>query len=171
MPKIVDHERYREELAKRAVTVFREHGYHGMSMRRMAQEIGVSKGVLYHYFSGKQALFEACSAHALTTPDIALSSDATRDEKIGALTQIGEQIERDFAGELTLLLDYLRNRTSTDIAGDAGLSQSVGYYLDVVSQVVGNEDAQKVLIHLFGLLLLRLFDGQSTPLSEIAAVL
>lgn len=57
MPKIVDHDSYREQLLENAFTLMAAEGY-AVSMRQVARALGVSTGTLYHYFPSKQALFE-----------------------------------------------------------------------------------------------------------------
>lgn len=42
-----------------AVHLFSEHGYDGVSMRRIAQAASVSKANIYHHFDSKQALYFA----------------------------------------------------------------------------------------------------------------
>lgn len=52
-----------------AVRLFSVHGYDGASMRRIAEEAGVSKANIYHHFASKQALYFAImrrSAEELT---------------------------------------------------------------------------------------------------------
>ena len=39
-----------------AVRLFSESGYDGVSMRRIAEEAGVSKANIYHHFASKEAL-------------------------------------------------------------------------------------------------------------------
>ncbi|PSR17900.1 TetR/AcrR family transcriptional regulator [filamentous cyanobacterium CCP3] len=58
MPKIVDHDQYRKELLDQCVDLFAEKGYVALTMRQIAQELGVSTGTLYHYFPSKEGLFE-----------------------------------------------------------------------------------------------------------------
>ena len=58
MPKIVDHEQYRKELLGKCFDLFAQKGYGSITMRQIAQGLGVSTGTLYHYFPSKQALFE-----------------------------------------------------------------------------------------------------------------
>ncbi|WNZ25857.1 TetR/AcrR family transcriptional regulator [Leptolyngbya sp. NK1-12] len=57
MPKIVDHEQYRKDLIAKSFDLFAEKGY-AITMRQIAQGLGVSTGTLYHYFPSKEALFE-----------------------------------------------------------------------------------------------------------------
>lgn len=49
----------RDALVDSAVSLFTERGYAGTSLDEIAKSAKVTKGALYHHFSGKQALFEA----------------------------------------------------------------------------------------------------------------
>jgi AcrR family transcriptional regulator len=54
MPKIVDHDEYREEMLEKCFHFFSRKGYSKATMREIADEIGISTGTLYHYFSTKE---------------------------------------------------------------------------------------------------------------------
>ena len=54
MPKIVDHDVYREEMLEKCFHFFSRKGYSKVTMREIADEIGISTGTLYHYFSTKE---------------------------------------------------------------------------------------------------------------------
>lgn len=56
MPRIVDHEARRAEIAQAFFRVILRKGIEGATTREIAQEAGVSLGVLAHYFDGKEAL-------------------------------------------------------------------------------------------------------------------
>ncbi|WP_027927285.1 TetR/AcrR family transcriptional regulator [Amycolatopsis benzoatilytica] len=49
----------RSALVDSAVELFTKRGYAGTSLDEVAKRARVTKGALYHHFSGKQALFEA----------------------------------------------------------------------------------------------------------------
>ncbi|WP_199430226.1 TetR/AcrR family transcriptional regulator [Qaidamihabitans albus] len=49
----------RSALVDSAVKLFTKRGYAGTSLDEIARRARVTKGALYHHFSGKQALFEA----------------------------------------------------------------------------------------------------------------
>ncbi|WP_020671430.1 TetR/AcrR family transcriptional regulator [Amycolatopsis nigrescens] len=49
----------RSALVDSAVELFTKRGYAGTSLDEIAKRARVTKGALYHHFSGKQALFEA----------------------------------------------------------------------------------------------------------------
>jgi AcrR family transcriptional regulator len=46
----------REHIIDAAIILFREHGYHGTSMRDIARAVGIKKASLYHHFESKQEL-------------------------------------------------------------------------------------------------------------------
>src|SRR5256885_950933 len=49
----------RSALVDSAVELFTKRGYAGTSLDEIAKRARVTKGALYHHFSGKQSLFEA----------------------------------------------------------------------------------------------------------------
>src|SRR5262252_380065 len=53
MPKIVDHDQRRRELAQAAWNVIADSGIDGATTREIAREAGFSTGVLAHYFERK----------------------------------------------------------------------------------------------------------------------
>ena len=56
MPKIVDHDRRRKEIAMLTLQVMRTEGVENASIRGIAQRGGLSMGVLTHYFKTKDEL-------------------------------------------------------------------------------------------------------------------
>ncbi|WP_436637501.1 TetR/AcrR family transcriptional regulator [Microbaculum sp. FT89] len=59
-----DHDAKRAEIMRVAARTFAEAGYHGASMSALARECGVSKALIYHYYSSKEALlFNIIESH------------------------------------------------------------------------------------------------------------
>jgi len=54
MPKIVDHEQRREEIALVACRVVAQHGFEQATIARIAREAGYTTGMIAHYFDTKQ---------------------------------------------------------------------------------------------------------------------
>jgi TetR/AcrR family transcriptional regulator, transcriptional repressor of bet genes len=54
MPKIVDHNQRRDEIALVACRVVAEHGFGRATMVRIAREAGYTTGMVAHYFDSKQ---------------------------------------------------------------------------------------------------------------------
>ena len=49
--------RRRDEILRAATDLFSEKGYHEVTMEEIAEEMGVSKGTIYNYFSSKENLY------------------------------------------------------------------------------------------------------------------
>ncbi|NRQ34990.1 TetR family transcriptional regulator [Nonomuraea sp. NN258] len=64
MPKVVDHERRREELVRAVWEVISRDGIEGATVRKVAEAAGVSVGGLRHYFDSQRDLL-AFAAHAI----------------------------------------------------------------------------------------------------------
>src|SRR5215468_9789925 len=54
MPKIVDHDQRRDEIALVACRVVAEHGFDQATIVRIAREAGYTTGMVAHYFDTKQ---------------------------------------------------------------------------------------------------------------------
>lgn len=59
MPKIVDHEARREEVAEIAATLIARDGLKGLKLREVARLAGYSTSIVSHYFEGKHDLLLA----------------------------------------------------------------------------------------------------------------
>ena len=56
MPKIVNHDEYRQKILAKSFNLFTRKGYNNITMDEIAKEIGASKGILYHYFPSKEKI-------------------------------------------------------------------------------------------------------------------
>jgi len=171
MPKIVDHEKYKKELTDKAAKIFREYGYSGLGMRKIAQELGISKSALYHYFPSKEALFSECTRSVTSFgnqefQDLPLE-EMNQQKRINTLIYIFKKIEKEFKGELSLLIDYIRPLTPSQVSADKNMQLANQQYLTMVSTLVGKANAQFVLCLMYGVLLQRLFDGEKTSFQDI----
>lgn len=171
MPKIVDRDAYRIELVSKAVDVFAEHGFNGLGMRGIAEALGVSKSALYHYFSSKEELFTACTElvvepHSLY--GIENSAELPEDSEQAVMLLINA-LDSRFKGEMTVLLDYVKNRDSQDIANDQLLQMADNKFLSELAKIVGREHANQAYALLIGGLMARLLNGNQTKIEEIAS--
>ncbi len=58
--------RYRQQdVVERAIAVLDERGIDGLTMRKLAGDLGVQPGALYHHFAGKDALLQAVADEIL----------------------------------------------------------------------------------------------------------
>lgn len=86
----------REQILDQASHFFIRYGYHGLSMRRIAESVGVSKAALYYHFKDKEELFLAILERNLESIEVLIDSVERRtedpQERIGMLvTDILEQ--------------------------------------------------------------------------------
>ncbi|QQR98368.1 MAG: TetR/AcrR family transcriptional regulator [Sphingobacteriales bacterium] len=84
------------EIIKHSFRLFREKSYHNTSMADIAQECGILKGSLYHYFPSKEALMSAVIiyAHAYFKEkvfSIAYDEALTPQERIEKMFQKSEK--------------------------------------------------------------------------------
>jgi len=75
MPKIVDHERRRDEIALIACRVVAQHGFEQATIVRIARAAGCTTGMIAHYFDTKQDIIVAALRTLLSE---ALPIDETR---------------------------------------------------------------------------------------------
>jgi AcrR family transcriptional regulator len=69
-------ERRREEILDAAALAFAKHGFADTEMQSIADAAGVSKGALYHYFAGKEALFLAAADRGMQRLNAAIDAAA-----------------------------------------------------------------------------------------------
>jgi AcrR family transcriptional regulator len=57
MPKIIDHDRRKEEILNTALKVFAREGYKDSNLSLIAQECGISRPTIYQYFHDKEEIY------------------------------------------------------------------------------------------------------------------
>lgn len=105
MPKIVDHEKRRAELASTAVAVFAHRGFEETTMQDIAEAAGVAKGSLYRYFASKVELL------SYITRDLVEAFDRSTRETISSVEDPEERLTLfigEFAQLIALFPDLLR---------------------------------------------------------------
>ena len=98
-----------DEILAAAARIFREKGYHGASVRDIAESVGLLKGSLYHYIRSKEELLARLFDGALEGTVRELETIAARD--LGASDGLREMV-RAYVRSVTTNLDavglYLR---------------------------------------------------------------
>jgi AcrR family transcriptional regulator len=79
----------RERILEYALALFAEHGYERTSVRMIADAAGISQGLLYNYFEGKQALLHAIFERSMTDvrASFALADAASPSERLERLVR------------------------------------------------------------------------------------
>ncbi|MDQ7250439.1 TetR/AcrR family transcriptional regulator [Dongia sedimenti] len=77
----------RNAIIEAAITVFSVRGFHGATMRDIAEQAGVSQGLLHHHFGNKDGLWnivgERISADFLEYVAQEIAPDASPEESVG----------------------------------------------------------------------------------------
>ena len=165
MPKIVDHEQYRQKLLSQCFDLFAQKGYASITMRQVAQELGVSTGTLYHYFSSKEALFEQLveeiTRQDLLSAAVQLENLPTLAERIEALFNFVAQHEDYFSKQMLIWMDFYQQQDSEKIRQNTTFHRLNEQIRQASAQMLGVEDSQLaifVLSLIEGLIQERLFD-------------
>jgi len=168
MPKIVDHEAYRQQIIEKAIELFETQGYAGVGMRELAKQVGISKSALYHYFPSKEALFDGV-VQAVVQADIAglpPLSDAPFAEKLDAFLEYILAHEEEYARQYVILMEYARLRPTSDFA--QSMQEATEQYAQGMAAFLGItlEEARALYHQLTGVMIQRLFDNRQTDLRE-----
>ena len=115
MPKIVDHDQRRRELAAAALRVIAREGLEGATTRAVAVECGWSTGVLKHYFQNKDELLQAALRELERLNLERFESALHEDSGFEALRVAVVTILRADADESRVWISFI-SRASTDPA-------------------------------------------------------
>lgn len=161
MPKIVDHSAQRQAILSRCYILFANEGYAGVTLRRLAKELGISTGAIYHYFESKEDIFQQTIAYVaaqeLQAAVNEVQSSGTRDERLRSLT--GFLIEHDEQLRRLLILILDASRQDPTISQSDMLSLALDTYVEaVVANVpeIAPEDARFAVDMLLGVIVRRL---------------
>jgi AcrR family transcriptional regulator len=155
MPKIVDHDVYRDELAMKCFDLFARKGYTAVTMREIAWELKVSTGTLYHYFPNKMAILEQVF-YLTAKRDVAdgvsrVEKFITPADRLKAFLEWVAELELHFADVLLITIDYHRQE-----GHDAGglVAGVLATYTDAVAFYVlpDRELSALVMTYLIGLI-------------------
>lgn len=104
MPKVVDHDQRRRQVAQAMWTAVRKYGFEGASIRQVAAEAGISVGLVQHYFSTKEQLEHFAMERMIS------SAQQRMTERIEALgpPATTRALLRQVLGDLTVAADEQR---------------------------------------------------------------
>ena len=128
----------REEVYSAALRLFREKGYHATSMQDIALAVGLYKGSLYHYISGKEDLLvqvfeQAMGALLCEVERIAVDAALPPREQLRRI--IGAHVEA-VANNLDALTVYLHEWRALADESLAPVREQRARYVGLISDVV-----------------------------------
>ena len=112
MSVYVEHDKRREEILDKALDVFVEEGYKDTTFQKIAERCGITRTILYLYFSNKREIFSTSIKRLMGRMESRVRDIAGNEElrSIDKLIAIGEMIVGECAAEsklLSVILDYL----------------------------------------------------------------
>ena len=173
MPKIVDRERYRQELLQKCFDLFAQKGYGSLTMRQVAKELEVSTGTLYHYFPSKQAIFVQL-IEEITERDIVMVTDKvenldTLEERISALSQFIVDNEEYFYKQTLLFFNFFQQPGLGQPELKEAIQKSYQRYQQALMKFLGIEDialAAHVFCFIDGLMSHRVYGLDSVNIPQ-----
>jgi len=175
MPKIVDHDQYRKELLTKCFDLFANKGYASVTMRQIAQEIGVSTGTLYHYFPSKQALFwqlyDELNERDTASMNAVLNSTDTLEERITVIFDYIAQNEDYFFKQFLITGDFYQQQDREEILANETLKHNYELNRDFVAKALETDDPAVVNFAMClatGIMVVRLFEGNVVEYAEQA---
>jgi AcrR family transcriptional regulator len=103
MPRVVDHNERREEIAEAAWRVIERDGPEAASMRGIAREAGYTTGVITHYFADKRELMAFAFGLMVNRSAARMVESGEKSGVAGALTEI-LPLDRERRRETTVWL-------------------------------------------------------------------
>ena len=164
MPKIVDHEKKRQEIALKAAGIFLELGYKNLGMRQLCTELDMSKSAIYHYFNSKDEIFRAATEAMVSLDGMTLSQrpqipDANVEERIENFNQIFSLLAPRHFQETKLVMEYIDVIGVENIAQDTCMKMVNDKYQTLLAQYVDVEKSEQLYTLLLGLLNQQLVQG------------
>jgi AcrR family transcriptional regulator len=155
MPKIVDHDEYREEMLEKCFHFFSRKGYSKVTMREIADEIGISTGTLYHYFSAKENILGELIAWAgeKNVGDYIrrISPDDSIRQRFKQIVDFWKE-SSDFYQNIMLLTIDLQRNTSVERYEKVYAFFSDRYSDSMSEQLnISRQFAQFIFIHFLGI--------------------
>lgn len=174
MPKIVDHQTYRQELLSQCFDLFAQHGYSAITMRQIAQGLGVSTGTLYHYFPSKESIFEQLIEY-LSIQDTSAEQLPNLDDfpslsaKIDAVMEFLADKEDYISKSILIVMDYIQKQDRQTVQNHPIIQAAAERYEQAVARCLGIDDptfAIFVISWFDGLVMRRMLTGEKVSLEK-----
>lgn len=112
MSVLIEHDKRKEEILDKALDVFVMEGYKDTTFQKIAERCGITRTILYLYFSNKKEIFSSCIKRFMSRLEseirvIAENEEVASEEKLVAIGQMVVQICEKESRLLSVILDYL----------------------------------------------------------------
>ena len=183
MPKVIDHNKMKQLILEKSHIVFGNLGYQLVSMRTLADEIGVSTGVLYHYFESKESLVQAVLSMGFDKTVLGTTGNPSFHQipvdlpilqKIESLFAQMNEKDQTAITNIMLLSDYFRDLKTDD---SVKKNYKVAYqFLESFRKSMGLEEdqidlARFLLTYLVGMHTIRMWTAKKMTIKEFGRIL
>ncbi len=138
MPRVVDHDERRRQIAEALLAVAARDGHESVSSRAVAKELGVATGSLWHYFDGFDDVVRAAAAEVTRRTDerIAAATEGLRGLRrldalmrevlpVDAATRAEAHVVVGFWGRLATLASTPDGAAPTQATWQDGIRESL----------------------------------------------
>lgn len=138
MPRVVDHDERRRQIAEALLTVAARDGHEAVSSRAVAKELGVATGSLWHYFDGFDDVIRAAAAEITRRTDERIRSVTTGLRgltRLDALMREVLPVEAETRTEAYVVVGFWGRLATLASSPDAG-SPTLATWQDGISEAL-----------------------------------
>ncbi len=177
MPKIVDHDEYRQKLVQESFELMARRGYAALSMRDLARALRISTGTLYHYFPSKLGLFEAILQHYASSnirqPMSAQPQISTFEDGLNLIIANCEAAEEMWAKMFLIQVDAYREPDGKMLAiyNNIFTSSSTKNYLSKILKIEDPDVIDLFRVIMLGMIIQRVISKRNVKWSAQKQIL
>lgn len=138
MPRVVDHDERRRQIAEALLAVAARDGHEAVSSRAVARELGVATGSLWHYFDGFDDVIRAAAAEITRRTDERIRSVTTGLRGLTRLDALMREVLPVDAGTRTeayVVVGFWGRLATLASSPDAG-SPTLATWQDGISEAI-----------------------------------
>lgn len=170
MPKIVDHDEFREELIRKFFDLFARKGYENITMRELAKEFNLSTGTLYHYFPTKKSIleqiFKIASRHDISNALAQIKPEDSLSKRLKVFCDYVLKHESYYQDIVLLTIDHYRHQDENEAF--VIINEADRYYGTKIAEALGLDSKYGFMVAIFlnGLVYHRLVFPDSVSFEE-----
>jgi TetR/AcrR family acrAB operon transcriptional repressor len=122
MPKIVDKEQKRIEIARKTMPLLAKYGYENTPIRKITAEVGIGKGTFYDYFTNKEDILNEIIRIVITDwTELVISKIGNVDDplkKLFIMVKDGSTLDTRFQQNMIIYVDLWRWSVSKEMSDE-----------------------------------------------------
>ncbi|MBB6451700.1 AcrR family transcriptional regulator [Salirhabdus euzebyi] len=153
--------------------MFAEKGYTSLSMRKIAKELGVTTGTLYHYFNSKEDIFrqltEQISQENIEASSKMTSPSLTFEERLDSFLHFIKGYEGRWMQTMLILMEVIRSESFENKECYTSYNREVERHIDWTANYLQVEDKESVrylLLLLQGIIFHRYLGGSAVSIDK-----